>query len=284
MSNFRLHFFKERTRDLNVEAIVAFFEVIEGFDVEIDEESIRFNYTHPRLDYKARFLIMPKSQVRDIYRLSANFLDVNFQLEIPILSPDYFVEHLLSITKRLVERFDLYVYNESFEDVLPYRQELVMKVFNIVKNNYLELNPKFLTTYHLTTKDRLNSILRYMDDHLELQKYYQDSNTYLPYYYLLVNNEGRLRVSIEWQYDTLTVIPPFVEFIFLNRGNEVNIIRYDEFLEQADKFLEDVPGFIKGTKVVSKKNLKKINKILKKNKFSKVLEVFTKIDHSNILD
>lgn len=284
MEKFQLHFFKEKSRDLDIAATIAFFEVIEGAEIETDERSVRINYKHPRLGFEARFLIMPKSQVKDIYRLSPRYLDLNFQLEIPLLSPDYFVEQMLSIVKRLIQKFDLFVYHELFEDVLPFKTDLVMKIFNLVKGRYLELNPKFLQTYSLVSKNKLNAVLRYIDENFELQKHYKEANTYVPYYYFLVNSDDHLRIAFEWKFDTLTVIPPFIDFIFLNRGNDVNIIKYEEFLEQTDKFLDDVPGFLKDTKVVPLKNLKKINKILKKNKFSKVLEALEKTDHYHLID
>ncbi|MDY0278584.1 MAG: hypothetical protein RBQ97_10935 [Acholeplasma sp.] len=284
MEKFQLHFFREKSRKLDVEAVIAFFEVIEGMEVEMDERSVRFNFKHPRLGYEAKFLIMPKSQVKDIYRLNPSFLDLNFQLELPLLSPDYFANFMFEIVKKMVTKFDYFVYHDSFEDVLPYRYELVMKVFMLMKEKYLELNPKYLYDHYLVQKDKLNSMLRYIDDNLELQKFYQEANTYAPFYYFLVNNDHKLRVAFEWKYDTLTVIPPHIDFIFLNRGNEVSIIDYHEFLLQADKYLDDVPGFLKNTKVVAKKNLKKVNKIFKKNKFKKVIEILTKIDHYALID
>ncbi|VEU80823.1 hypothetical protein [Haploplasma axanthum] len=284
MEKFQVHFFREKTRDLDVEALLAFFEVIEGMEIEMDERSVRINYKHPRLGYKACFLIMPKSQVKDIYRLNPRYLDLNFQLELPLTVPDYFADHVFHIVKRLVEKFDYFVYQDYFEDVLPFRLDLVMKIFNMVKERYLELHPKFLQENYLISKDKLNSVLRYMDDNFSLQKYYQEASTYVPFYLFLANADNRLRIGFEWKYDTLTVIPPYVDFIFLNRGNDVSIIKYQEFYEQASKFLDDVPGFLKDSKVVSKKNLKKVNKILKKNKFTKVIEVLTKVDHFQLID
>lgn len=286
MDKFQLHFFKEKTRDLDIAATLAFFEVIEGVTIEMDERSVRIIYKHPRLGYEARFLIMPKSQVRDIYRLSPRYLDLNFQLELPILTPDYFAEHIFSIVKRLVDKFDLFVYQDYFDDVLPYRIDLVTKIFNVMKERYLELNPKLFSeeNYILVPKHKLNAILRYMDDNFELQKHYREAKTYVPFYYFLVNGDGELRVSFEWKYDTLTVIPPFIDFIFLNRGDEVTIIKYDEFLNESNKYLDDVPGFLKDTKVVSTKQLRRVNRILKKKKFSKVHEVLTKVDHHLLID
>lgn len=87
MAEFHVHFFKEKSRKIDLEVLIAFFEEIKGFIVEMDNESVRFLYTHPRLGQKARFVITPKSQVPDIYRLSPKFLDLNFHLEMNLLTP-----------------------------------------------------------------------------------------------------------------------------------------------------------------------------------------------------
>ena len=284
MEKFRLHFFKENTRKIDLKATISFFEVIEGFKIESDEKSMKFIYKDPRLQYEARFLIMPKSQVKDIYRLNPKFLDINFQLEIPLLSPNYFVEKMIDIVKKLTERFDYFVYHETFENVLNFRKDLVLKVFTLLKERHIELNPKLLEHYVLVETNKLSSILRYIEDNLDLQKFYQQSNTYVPHYHFLINNEQQLKLAIEWRYDTLTVLPPNLDYIFLNRGNDISIIKYEEFIEQGKKFLLDVPGFIKNTKVVDEKNLKRINKILKGKKFSEVLDVFSNIDHTRLID
>jgi len=87
MSLFNIHFFKEKSRKIDLEQLIAFFESIEGFHIEMDEKSVRLYYTHPRLQHESLFVITPKSQVPDIYRLSPKFLDLNFHLEMPILTP-----------------------------------------------------------------------------------------------------------------------------------------------------------------------------------------------------
>lgn len=284
MDYFKLHFFKEQSRDLHVQATIAFFEVIDGFTVEMDENSVRFNYLDPQLGLEARFLIMPKSQVRDIYTLNPKFLDLNFQLEVPIIAPDFFFEKMLGIAKRLVERFDYFTYHDSFEDVRPFKQDLIFRIFQMIKTKYLELNPSLLNEYVLVEKNKLQSIHRYINDMLILQKHYQSDDIYVPYYYFFLNQNKELKVAFEWKYDELTVIPAYVDYILLNRNFEINYIKFDEFFELADKYLEPVPGFIRDTYVVTKRNKRRINKILRSNKYSKFLEKLTKIDHTKLLD
>ncbi|HHW80037.1 MAG TPA: hypothetical protein GX742_04430 [Acholeplasmataceae bacterium] len=284
MEYFKVHFFKEKVRTINVEELIAFFENLEDFTIEMDEDSVRFNYKHPRLGYTAQFLIMPKSQISDIHRLNPRYLAINVHLELPLLTPDYFARHMFLIAKKLADKFNYFVYQSYFEDVLPFKLELLMKIFNLVKDKYLELNPKIAAEYHMISKDNLSAILRYTDDNLELQKFYRDLETYVPYYYILLNNENEINLAIEWTDDTLTVIPPHLDYIFYNKGSEVVILKYNEVSEQISKFLDDVPGFLRNTLVVPKKNKKKVLKVMRKYKFTKINDRFTKIDLKTLLD
>lgn len=284
MEKFRLHFFKENTRNIDIKETISFFEAIDGFEIESDDKGLRFVYKDHVLKYEARFLILQKSQVRDIYRLNPKFLDINFQLEIDILTPNYFFEKMIEIVKRLTERFNYFVYHETFENVLNFRRDLIIKVFSLLKERYLQLNPKLLNEYHLIKTDKLSSILRYMEDNLELHKFYEQSNTYVPMYHFLINKDNELKLAFEWKHNTLTVFPPNLDYIFVNRGNDMMMIKYDEFYEFSNKYLEEVPGFIKDTYVFKQRNLKRINKILRRKKFSKVLDVFSNTTHTKLID
>ena len=149
MAQFNIHFFKERNRNIDLEVLIQFFEGIEGFKVEMDNQSVRFLYTHPKLGHQAKFLITPKSQVPDIYRLSPKFLDLNFHLEMPLLMPNYIANQLFDLVKKICQRFDFHIYNEMFEDVLSYKQEVVMKVFKMLKQAYIDKNPVIMGNYQI---------------------------------------------------------------------------------------------------------------------------------------
>lgn len=284
MALFNIHFFKEKSRKIDLEQLIAFFESIEGIHVEMDEKSVRFHYIHPRLQHESLFIITPKSQVPDIYRLSPKFLDLNFHLEMPILTPDYLAKHLFEMVKKVCDRFDFHIYNEMFEDVLAFKMEVIVKVFDMVKQAYIAKNPLLLSDYHLLPKDKLHAIFRYLDDLAELQKYYQELETYVPKYHFLVTEKKELKTGIEWKEHTLTVFPPFLDVVFYRLPNEIKVIRYDELYPLIEKYLIDVPGFIKGTKVMPKKLSSKVYRIMKKTKFTQVTHTFQKETVKKLLD
>jgi F0F1-type ATP synthase delta subunit len=284
MSQFNIHFFKEKSRKIDLELLIEFFESIEGFIVEMDEKSVRFKYKHPRLSYESIFIITPKSQVPDIYRLSPKFLDLNFHLEMPILTPDYMAKHLFEIVKTICDKFNFHIYNEMLEDVKPFKMELVLKIFDMVKEAYIKKNPVLLNDYHILGKEKLNSILRYLDELYELTKYYKDLDTYVPKYHFLTTEKKELVVGIEWKEHTLTLFPPFLDFVFYRNNHEIRVLKYSEVFLAIEKHLHDVPGFIRSTKVIPKKSQSKVFKIIKKQKFTKIEHTFAKENVKKLID
>ncbi len=284
MAQFNLHFFKEKSRKIDVDSLIDFFERVEGMTVEIDQESVRMFYEHPRLGYKAKFVITPKSQVPDIYRLSPKYLDLNFHLEMPLLTPYYIARHIFDLVKKVSDAYDFHVYNEMFEDVLAFKMDVVMKVFEMLKEAYIKKNPVILGDYYHVSKDKSHAIFRYMDDALELQKYYQELDTYVPNYHFLVTEEKDFVLGIEWKEHTLTVFPPYLDYVFYRMGNEIQVISYKQLYPLIEKYLSDVPGFIKGTKVFAKKQARKIFKVMKKTKFMRINHTFAKESIKRLLD
>ncbi|MCF7932114.1 MAG: hypothetical protein K9K93_02990 [Acholeplasmataceae bacterium] len=283
MAQFNVHFFKEKNKDIDFDQIRMFFDRIEGFSESFDDVAARFEYTHPRLGYQSAFVVTPKTQVPDIYRLSPKFLDVNFHLEMPVLTPDYVAKQVFEIVRSIAETFSLHIYNQMFEDVLPYRQNVLMKVFQMVKEAYIGKNPILLKDYHVLPKDKLAHILRYLDDQLELQKYYKDLETYVPRYHFL-NHDQTLMIGIEWKDQTLTLFPPQIDVIFYRINDEIRVIPYEPARKLMEKHLEDVPGFIKGTKVVPRKNARKVFKIMRKSAFDIIGQTYTKETVMRLLD
>ncbi|CCV64448.1 Conserved hypothetical protein [Alteracholeplasma palmae J233] len=269
MSVFHLHFFKEKSRKIDVNALIEFFDRYEEVTVEMDEESVRFLYQHPRLGSKATFYITRKSNVPNIYRLNPKFLDLNFRMDIPIITSDYGVEKILNLVKNVVNVFDMYVYSEAFEDVLAFKAETVLKAFALVKEAYFKKYPEMLDGFYQISKTRLNEISRYIDESLELQLYYKDLKTYVPKYVFYTTPNKSVLVLVEWQEGTLTVFPPSTDYILLRQNNQIKELNYNEFLSVTNKFLLDVPGFLKDTKVIVKKNARKVFKLTKKHKFTK---------------
>jgi hypothetical protein len=192
--------------------------------------------------------------------------------------------HIFEIVKKLVTLFDFYVYNEMFENVLAFKLEVTMKAFEMLKEAYIKKNPIILSDYYRLGKNKSNAVFRYLDDQIELLNYYKELDTHVPNLYVLLTNKKEYKLAIDWKENSLTVFPPYIDYLFYRKNDEVVIIEYKEFFAKTEKFLSDVPGFIKETKVINKKQGKKINKIMRKAKFTKISIQYEKQNIKRLLD
>lgn len=284
MEQFILHFFKKKTREVDVQLLTAHFESVVGFEVVEEAKSIQYIYTHPRLGYKAAFILSKSSMVPDLVRLNPSYLDVNFRLELPLLTPTYVVKEIFQITQNLVEKFHLSIYTSLLEDVMEFKIETLTVLFNQSKNYYKERNPLILSSYQVVSENKATAILRYIDEAPHLQKYYEDYNIFVPKYHILKDGDDNLVLAMEWREGQAIVFPPYLDFVFYRTASEVKVIPIDDIVEVIYEFLENVPGFIKETKVINHNNMKKGMKLMKKTRFEKFTHNFSKEELTSIVD
>ncbi len=285
MEQFYLHFFKEKVRNIDKEEIVKYLTEEFDFKLEVDDEVVSLLYKHPTLEYEASFHITKKSMVPDIYKISPNFVDVKFHLEIPLLTPNYFFGSILEIVKRLSYRFDLYSYHELFDDVYEYNYERTITVFKMIKNALYEKYPHKLQNYYIISENRLSALLKYLNEQQTLANYYSDLNIHVPGYLYIKDADNNAYLASNWNEGELTVFPPSINYILFKRKDGlIKVIEAKEFYDVNHKLLDEIPGFLQGTKVISKKGYKKILKTAKKGKWEPVTKVFTKYNFSQLID
>jgi len=287
MDVFILHFFKEKTRQFDYERLLSFFnDVPEATIIDTDDASseLRITYRHPILKSSADFVVSRRSTVQDIYRLDPHFLDVNFRLEVPLLTPTYSSNIIFEITQKLCKEFNFSTYNALYEDVMPFRFEVVSRGFEIAKQNFKDKFSYQLDNYYSYPQIKLNECLKYVNEQYDLHRYYKEQNVYVPNYFVVVDEQNKVHFTMEWAENTRTLFPPHVDFIYYRSGLETSILPYDEVMAKIEKYTTNVPGFIENTKVIEPKQTKKVNKALKKAKFTKVNSTLIRIDLSQVID
>ena len=287
MDVFILHFFKEKTRQFDYERLLSFFnDVPEATIIDTDDASseLRIAYRHPILKSSADFVVSRRSTVQDIYKLDPHFLDVNFRLEVPLLTPTYSSNIIFEITQKLCKEFNFSTYNALYEDVMPFRFEVVSRGFEIAKQNFKEKFSYQLDNYYSYPQIKLNECLKYVNEQYDLHRYYKEQNVYVPNYFVVVDEQNKVHFTMEWAENTRTLFPPHVDFIYYRSGLETSILPYDEVMAKIEKYTTNVPGFIENTKVIEPKQTKRVNKALKKAKFTKVNSTLIRIDLNQVID
>lgn len=291
MDKYVLHFFKEKTRKFDFEHLLSFFDEIPEAreDENNGENSSEFKilYNNPTLSSKATFIFSRKTAVRDLHRLNPRFLDVNLRVEIPVVTTTFAANYIFEIIKNLTQEFEFFVYNELFKDIIDFRMPTIIRAFDLTKENFKEKYSYLLEDIYYCPKDKLNSVLKYVNEQYDLQRYYREQEIYVPNYYIVVDENKNLYFTIHWQEGKLTVFPPFIDYVYYNSNNatKTTIIPYHELIAKIEKMTSNVPGFIENTKVVANKKVgKKAIKVLKKAKFTTVEKNFKRINLNQIID
>lgn len=287
MEKFTIHFFKEKTREIDYEKLFSFFKdypeiLIEN--VADNAKEMDMHYKHPILKTDVKFVLSSSSTVKEIHQIHPQFLDVNFRLEMSILTPYYIANKLFEITRKLVEEFNFLIFNSLLEDVIPYKYDKVYRLFEITKKHFKETFGYKLKQYYFYPTNKLNDCLKYIDEQYELQQYYKEKAIYVPNYYFVADEEKNVYLAIEWEEGNNTVFPPHLDYIYYITGLESKLFPYNEVMAKIDKFSENVPGFLQNTKVTQVKYTKKIAKILKKTKFTPINKTLSRVDLNLIVD
>lgn len=284
MAYFRIHFFKEKSRQIDIDLLLNYFRDLEGFQTEMDEKSVRFSYEHKTMYVGYQYSITPRSTVPDIYRLSPNYLDVNIHVDIPILMSDFMYQQFLKAIDTFTRTFKLFVYHPLFEDVMPFRYELLTEVNHMMKAKYIEKHHDEVKEFVFVDQKILYKMLKYEDDILNLKDYYKDITTYVPKYQLLFNGKTLIQ-AIEIQDGMLTVIPPEINTIFIRMKDQtLKAFDYISVTKKLQNLLVKVPGTIEGTNVLLKKNVSKFYKILKKASIKNLDSTYHSIRSSKLLE
>jgi len=283
MKNYYLHFFKDKTTNFNYANLMDFFHDQDGFEIVYPEGRAVIQYTHPTTGYTCLYEITQKSIIGNISDLDPAYLDANFHLEIPLLTPSYIVKKYLDFVKVICNQFRLFVYSEFFQDVMDYSFDTIDHSFKIAKGTFEKKIPDMMSVYHKIMPERLNQILRYEEEAPQLLSYYAGQDIIVPKYVFLEENHKKIILAIELTDGSAIVIPPNTNYI-LYSSNGLKLIDAVEFIKQHPRLFAEVPGFIKGTKVSVLKHTKKLHKLLKKVKDKQSKDSFNQVELKYLMD
>ncbi len=277
-------FFMSKGKEIPEEDIIEYFQEVQGFTVEVNDECTRLTYTPRDNNYVVEFYVCKKVVIPRLWEIDALYKNTNTYLEINPVTSTYGAAKSISFTKKFMNYFDLVMRSEFLKNVTPYNSADLMQAFDFYKNAMRERQPLLFKDCVSLNKDILNSISRYQGEYSKLQSYYDEECIIVPGYEFYVNENGSIRTLINWEAGTKTVFPPYLAYVRLKISDKSQIVKYAELKLLLERELTDLPGFVKGTDLLEKGDSKKIKKLLKKHEFNRVSERLTQIEFKNIID
>lgn len=282
---YELFFFKENNRYLDVEELFSFFNYCPYITIDTSKDEVEAKYYNAAIELSASFHLTKVSKVPDIYRLDPKYLDLDIYFSIDPMMPIYKVGIILDLVSDLCQKFNFYVYNVLFENVMPFRKDLVLKSYELMRTAYKEKYPMEYTSMNYIPKEKSNDIFKYLYERKDLETYYHSDNLYFPTpYFIRDNSTGQIYLACDLIDDKLFVFPPQTDLLFYKQDDRLKIIYLDELVSVIEKYTYDLPGFIHNTKVLDKNGVKKIKKIISKSAFSEINTEFSHIDLETIID
>lgn len=249
-----------------------------------EEEGV-FTYYDERLQNRATFTIKQKLIVPNIFKIKSNYINLNFVMTMGEYVPQYKANIIFNIIKDLCDEFGLFIYNELFENALSFDMNLMHEVYTYFKKVCCEKFPDEYAKYHYVDGNKLSNILNYQKTYKELEVEYFNEEVVVPAYMFLLDRLDGVRTAIKWKEGTKTIFPPDLDYIFYEQSNlETHIYVYSEVYQEIEKFVVDLPGFQRGTKIIDSKEIKKIKKVMKKAKFREINMEFKNIKLEELVD
>lgn len=282
--NLCYYFFKEHTRLYDKADILAFFQGIPEFRLQMNEKEYHLIYVNTILDFTAKFIIAEKSVVPNIQKLNPSYYDINIRLEIPLLLPTYKANLLFTVCQELCQKFKFFIYNELFEDISPFRRNMLVQAFNEVKKAYkLKYEEEFLE-YRKAPAAVLENVYDYIvHKNTILEKYKSERVNALDYLYLGLKGDRNVLFAVRYDGFAPFIMPPHVDYI-IYYDREVRYIKASELFAKCGKMLKAADTNVFGVTYVTLKDMAKLRKILKKARFTFVPDTFVDVEEYSILD
>ncbi len=280
---FQYYFLKEGTRVYDRAEFVTYMSAQKYIKFEGEGQVKKAYYHDSVLDFDAVFVMGNHSVIDRIERLNPKYLDTNLYVEFELLSNTYKVNRLVDIIKELCEKFDFVVYNPYFEDVSKFDRSLLINCFNICKNAYKKKFDDDFVNIPRISSDSLEKVYAYLENKEQIEQNYEDKS--LDYLFVGESGTRNSYVCLDLDLSNGTIIPPGCKLVKISLDDNVYFTSFEEVYKKIGKFCEALNcGLPFNVLKIKNKYIRKINKILTKTKFNRVMVQLKNVDFEKVLD
>lgn len=266
-----IHFFRKSALEkLDYEKILDFFDQQQNFEIyyttEQEKESyVEILYKDHDFGFEYRYYITDRSRVSKIYDLSPVYSNAKFFLEMPIMIPSFLAKEMLMIIQKLCREFDLGVYHESFDDVVPFNMVEFLAFFEKQRAQCIQEFGMQDKMYY--DEEKLNIICKFQRSVNRLSDYYHNEVTVNSCYPIVDNVNGDSGMCYDWKFGTPIIFAPHVDYILIQDEETGRmLVRRDELFGILDKYISEIKNFLPDLYILKAKQAKKCRKEMKKIK------------------
>ena len=284
--NFKLYFLLDRTKSIMPKDFIDMALTNPEFSFEvIDNNDVCLNYHDRNIIFEAKIYLKAKSIIPNIHLLDPKYKNVNMHIELPFTYPNYKLGLFIDKITLLVKQFNLSMYSEYFDNVVPFKKDTILSAYAELKKAYMEKNSEEFVKYYKVERMKLDDYLTYENEYEHAVKHYQISGITVPRLLYYVDElTSKVNSVVEWDGTTNLLIPPFIDYVVYKNNNEAKIIVAKEFNDCLKKYIDNMQSFLPGTKLISEKKLIKCQKAINKYKFTMILKKFKVVSQTTLID
>lgn len=284
--NFRIYFLKKETRVYEKTDLITL--LTSNPNISAPEDISRFpkiyKYKHQTLDFEANFVMSDRAVIPNIDRLPGNYYDVNFYVELSLISSEYAYELILDIIEEIVRKFKFYIHIQSVPELITFKRAQLISVFKSWKKAFVDKNPEYVSQYNKLDPQALSQVYGYLQKRKRLSLLMDGEEVNVSDYVFLHSEKSRTAyVAIKWDGNKAFILPPAVDLIILEDGKIIKYIQLSEIMKKAEKMFSSIDGYGE-IKLLELKYVKKLHKVLLKEKFSPLSSKLEELTIDKILD
>lgn len=283
---FKYYFFKENTRNFDRADLLEYLNETKyiTLDMETREAEKIAYYNNEDISLKAQFIIAEKSTISS-EKISPQYLDVNIRVEIDLLYPSYKLNKILNIVETICKRYNLMIFNETFKDVMPFKREICIKAYQLIKSAYKNKNEEEFMEYSKMDSLTLEHVYQYIEQRDHLKEMYKDDNAE-PVEFEFYRKPGARNAYVAAKWDGLNpfIIPQDAQLFIYDDGIIRKVISFSCLLKNINKYLEVIDSGLFTIYMLNPKAVKKVRKNITKGKYPEPQVTLKMVDLNNILD
>lgn len=281
---YELFFFKENTRLYDAQELVDYLLEDPNMIATTSDDRFTLEYKNKNIKLEFSLIFVKNSRVPDIARLNPKYLDLDFFIQFDVLLSMYKLNMIISLVEKVCRRFNFSIYHVWFEDVTPFRRDIIQNSYDRVRMSYKEQFPLEYQPLNYVHKEKLEGYYNYIMDKTATNEYYNNKYLFLNVYFGKNMTFNQVNLITEFKLETSTIIPPYVDAFVIERNNKKDYYSYNEIMNLISKYTKEFPGFVGNTRMIEEKNIKKLNKILSKMKIYPITDRIEKIEEESLVD
>ena len=155
-----INFFRSRHLErIDYVDIIMYFQQNPNCKIITTDEEVQIFYDDPLLGLSFPFYITKRSRVTNISDISAEYVNIRFLAEIPLIIPEQVTRNILTLIDELCQKFQLVIYYDGALDAVEFDVMQMLKYLETARNEYLAENPE--EVYYTLSREVISHVCNY---------------------------------------------------------------------------------------------------------------------------